>query len=265
MVGQRLYDHGITLMMKDPDNHENDWMLFVDANSLNTTLNTQKRPSTNKSDENDEESGHNHHHHPLFPLQECLFIDRMNLVVGMKASAMSAFDRSSTYLRLGLKAINQLPNPWPNRESSASRTNIKQANQQHHQKGSGMLRKSTTSSIRNSQQQAVVTTDVYTLCLQLHQVAVNVELSLVNYELGYDLGEQLLANVRSQHDKLPTLLAFSYAMGKQNQHNEGKELPFLVQNDPEVSKTVEHWNMMEKLHEIGCIQQSRQCLHQERF
>ena len=64
----------------------------------------------------------------------------------------------------------------------------------------------------------------YDLSLRLYRTISDVELCLGNFDLGIELGQNVLRNGKSLYDKLPTYLSLAVAKGRQEHHEEALEL-----------------------------------------
>jgi histidine kinase len=64
----------------------------------------------------------------------------------------------------------------------------------------------------------------YDLSLRLYRAISDVELCLGNFDLGNDLGQQVLTNAETLQDKLDTYLSLAVAKGRQHRHVEALDL-----------------------------------------
>ena len=157
-IGKRLFELATSSKIDDDSPHSkvtskgNDWMLFVAADHLNSTISKDV---------------------------SILYKAKLNLLVGERATAFAAFVPASMYLRKSLEAIRQIPSHW---------------------------------------------TKHYDLSLRLYRASSDVELVLGNYELGNELGQQVLAHTEALQDKLPTYLSLAEARGTQERHEESMNL-----------------------------------------
>ena len=157
-IGKRLFELATSTGIDDDSlsnkatNKGNDWMLFVAADHLNSTISKEVN---------------------------ILYKAKLNLLVGERATAFAAFVPASMYLRKSLEAIRQIPSHW---------------------------------------------TKHYDLSLRLYRASSDVELVLGNYDLGNELGQQVLAHTAALSDKLPTYLSLAEARGTQEHHEESMNL-----------------------------------------
>jgi predicted ATPase len=149
-IGKRLFE-----LASSCQSEGEDWMLFVAVDHLNSTASTQDHAND----------------HSLMA--------RVNLVVGEKASAVAAFVPTSSYLKLGLEALKQIPNHWKSH---------------------------------------------YDLSLRLYRAMADVELCLGNFNMGNDLGQQVLDHAEKLKDKIPTYISLVTSWGRQERHADALEL-----------------------------------------
>lgn len=133
-----------------------DWMLFAAVDHLNSVRSILE--------EDDDDS---------------LFLIKVNLEAGSRASSCAAFETASKYLGFALQDLLHMDDPW----------------EEH-----------------------------YDVTLKVYQAIVDVKLCQGHLSVGKTIGEEVLKKARTDEDKIPTQLALTKALGREEKHKESFDM-----------------------------------------